>query len=113
MRLFHNQGPLIQAKKSSGFIVKKMGRRVWARFTSEALSVTAAQEAVHSLGHGKGFGGTQFLHVAVAVQVGPTDEVQAGAVGRTGMGAKRLFHAQGPVDLLMWPRKLCPCRLSS
>lgn len=83
MRLFHNQGPLIQAKKSSDFIVKKMGRRVWDRFTSEALSVTAAQEAVHSQGLGKGFGCTQFLLIAVAVQIGAMDEVQAGAIGRT------------------------------
>lgn len=83
MRLFHNQGPLIQGKKSSGFIVKKMRRRVWARFTSETLSVTAAQEAVHSLGLGTGFGCTQFLYIAVAVQIGAIDEVQAGAIGRT------------------------------
>lgn len=83
MRLFHSQGPLIQSKKSSGFIVKKMGRRVWARFASAALSVTAAQEAVHSQGLGKGFACTQFLHIAVAVQIGAIDEVQAGAIGRT------------------------------
>lgn len=73
---------MIQAKKSSGFIVKKMGR-VWARFISEVLSVTAAQEAVHSQGLGQGFGCSQFLHIPVAVQIGAMDEVQAGAIGRT------------------------------
>lgn len=43
----------------------------------------AAQEAVHSLGLGKGFGCIQFLHITVAVQIGALDEVQAETVGRT------------------------------
>ena len=66
---------MIQVKKPSHFIVRKMGRRVWARFTSAALSVSAAQEAVYSLGLGKDLGCTQLLHVTVAVQIGAMDEV--------------------------------------
>lgn len=43
--------------------------------------MTAAQEAVHSLGLWKGLGCSQFFHITVAVQIGSMDEVQAGTTG--------------------------------
>lgn len=111
--MFHNQGPLIQAREHSGFIVRKTRRRSWASLTSAALSVRATQEAVYFLGLGKGLDHIQFLHVSVAVQIGALDEVQAETIGGTRAGAQRLFRTQDRVNLFMGPRKLCPRGLSS
>lgn len=50
---------------------------------SEGTSVSTAQESGHSLGLGEVLGCIQFVHIAVAIQIGAMDEVQVGTTGRT------------------------------
>ena len=106
-------GPFDSSEEVLWFYCEEMGRRSWTRLASGVLAGSAAQEAVHPLGLGKVLGLAQFLHVFVAVQIGALDEVQAQTIGRTRVGAQRLLRTQGPIDLRMGPRKLCPRGLSS
>jgi hypothetical protein len=101
---------MIHVKKPSGFIRMKMER--WAGPYQGSL-LTAAKDAVHLLRLRQTLGCIQFVYTAIAVQIGPMDKVQAGTIGRTCVGAKRLVQTQGPINFLMGPGNLCPCCLGS